>query len=259
MSSATDLPRATTAAAFPADVIAASHTTPVLVDFWAAWCGPCRTLGPLLDSVARRLAGRLHVIKVDTEAEQELAARFRIQSIPAVMLFRDGRVVDQFVGVRPEAAIIDWLQPWLPPVVADLATLEAALNSDPDDQERRVALVRLHLDAGRIEDARRHWQLLSDGTRLAQSALAARLFFATEASGLPPGTADLDALYAAGLAAAAAGRYARAAEDFLTLAARSRAYRDDAGRQALLRVFAAAEHDEALVREYRRKLAQLLH
>ena len=90
---------------FDRDVIERSRELPVVVDFWAPWCGPCRTLGPIIESEAAKRAGRLELVKVDVEAEPELGARFGIQSIPTVAVFRDGEPVTGFVGAHPASAI----------------------------------------------------------------------------------------------------------------------------------------------------------
>jgi putative thioredoxin len=262
---------------FQTDVIEASRRLPVLVDFWAAWCGPCKVLGPVLDRVAESLAGRLVVAKVDTEAEPALATQFQIRSIPAVMLFRDGRVVDQFVGAQPEGTILRWLAPHLPApsdgplarareslregdAAAARALLTAALATTPADHDCRTLLAEVELAAGNPATAGALLDELPPDRQFEPPvpALRARLFFATELATVDAGASDLDALYARALRSAAAGQVADAAEALLALTERSRAYREDGARRALLKLFEQYP-DDAGLGDYRRRLARRLH
>jgi putative thioredoxin len=272
-----ELVRAVGRADFEAEVLEGSRQVPVLVDFWAAWCGPCKALAPVLDKVAATYAGRLKVVKVDTEAEPELAAQFQIRSIPAVMLFKDGRVASQFVGAQPEAAIQQWLTPFLPPaadsalarareawrqgdVAAARGLLQGALAEAADNHDARILLAEVELTSGHAARAREHLESLPPDRQFepAVVALQARLFFADELATVDPGGSDLDALYARALKSAAAGQLVDAGEALLALIERSRAYRDDAGRRALLQLF-TLDPDAPDSGDLRRRLGRLLH
>src|SRR5215471_3312554 len=113
--------------AFEKEVLARSVEKPVVVDFWAAWCGPCRVLGPLLEREVEALGGRVELAKIDTDANPNLSVEFGIQGIPAVKAFRDGRVVAEFVGARPATFVRAWLESLVPPPqVSALAEAERA-------------------------------------------------------------------------------------------------------------------------------------
>jgi putative thioredoxin len=113
-----------TAGTFEADVLERSHELPVVVDFWAAWCGPCRSLGPVLETESQSRRGEFELVKVDVDANRELALRYGIQGIPAVKAFRDGEVVAEFVGARPPAAVAQFLDEVTGPTAAERAIAE---------------------------------------------------------------------------------------------------------------------------------------
>jgi putative thioredoxin len=146
-----------TDASFDSAVIAASAIRPVVVDFWAGWCAPCRTLGPILEqSVA--LHGGVTLAKLDVDANPEVTARFGIQGIPAVKGFRDGQLVAEFVGLQPRAQVERFLahlapSPPPPPPPSDETGLRAAVLAQPDDVTVRRALGGLLLDLGRLDEA----------------------------------------------------------------------------------------------------------
>jgi putative thioredoxin len=139
---------------FERDVIEASRERPVLVDFWAAWCGPCRILGPVLDTLADEAGDRWTLVKVDTEANPTLAQRMGIRGIPAVKLFVDGAVAAEFTGALPEPAVRRWLDEHLPsPQKKRLARAEALLAAGETD-EARALLEEAHAEAPDDDDVR---------------------------------------------------------------------------------------------------------
>jgi putative thioredoxin len=152
-----------TDATFEADVIERSHEVPVVVDLWAPWCGPCRTLGPVLEDVVGDTEGKVELAKVNVDENPQISQAFRVQSIPAVYALKDGRVVDGFIGAQPKPAVEKLVQSLLPTEeeaevdrlvrAGDEASLRRALELDADHAGAVVALAELLAGDGRSEEA----------------------------------------------------------------------------------------------------------
>jgi len=279
----------TTLATFEKDVITASTLAPVLVDFWAPWCGPCKTLGPMLEKLEAEYDGKWRLVKVNVDENQELAAHFQVRSIPHVMAFADGQPVDQFVGVLPEGQLRAFLDR-LVPQGADAAraeaqialaegrredaydALKAALAYDPGFDDARLDLIELLLEDHRVDEARKEVDLLSpkttQGIDARFNAIKTRLDAMDAAADLPPtdalearvaaNPADLEARFDLASALIARRKYADALEHLLAIVQRDRTFRDDIGRKTMLSVFDLAAHQPELVSQWRRKLSAAL-
>ena len=270
-----------TDATFARDVIERSKQVPVVVDFWAPWCGPCRVLGPVIEHVAAGHGDDVVLAKLNTDENPETATQFRIQGIPAVKAFRDGRVVREFTGAQPEPQVRAFFAALVPTAVekaaksaSDLAragdpgaeaALRAVLEKSPGNADAIVALSRILIARGEVEQAEGYLGK-AVGDRRAK-VLKHRIFldgFARKHAGEDiagdaarnPG--DPRARYRLGVLLAAQERYEDALEELIASLQRDRTFAEGAARQATLAVFDILGLDSPLTREYQRRLSQVL-
>lgn len=272
-----------TAETFMNEVIEASRTQPVLVDYWAPWCGPCQTLMPLLEKLAGEYGGAFRLAKVNIDEQQELATQAGVRSVPTVQLFKDGQIAEQFAGAQPEGEIRALLDRHIErasdslveqavalrdggDVDGALGLLQQAVNDDPHNPRVRTAIAETLMGAGRFEEAERSLEGLAEEVA---GPLREQLAFARAAAEAPdldtlqaklekdPG--DSEARYQLGTRLLAAADYEAAMEAFLELMRRDRAYGDDAGRKALLQVFEMLGSEDERVGRYRRLMARALY
>ncbi len=242
---------------FEQAVIERSREVPVVVDFWAAWCGPCRALTPALERAAEARNGKVDLVKVDVDANQPLAAKYGVQGIPAVKAFKDGAVAEEFVGAIPQAAVerfFDGLVPSEADALAaegDESSLRRALELDPRHSGAATALGRILLEQG---DAQGALDVLSNvAGDFAAQGLAARAKLIT--------SGKLDALpdLREGLEALDAGDHGRGLARLESALGVAQDDTRDLIRQVMVGVFAELGADHPLAREYRRKLAAALY
>jgi putative thioredoxin len=269
---------------FQAQVLERSRSVPVVVDFWAPWCGPCRVLGPILEKLAKESNGAWVLAKINVDNNQRLAQMFRVQGIPAVKAFRDGKLADQFEGALPESQVRAWLKRLLPaeqndPLAAAreleerapdeaAARYRLALGQNPDDHDALLGLGRLLVQQGEAEGAEALKQVPANSPHYAaaQGWLALAEFFGEARTSKPDALAaqvtaqpgDIDARYKLAALQARNRRYDDAIEQLLAIVGRNRAFRDDGARKMLLALFAVLGDQHPLVAPARRKLANLL-
>ncbi len=273
---------------FETDVLERSRNVPVLVDFWAAWCGPCKMLMPVLAKLAEDYQGRFFLAKANSDEQQELAARYGVRSLPTIKLFRDGAVVGEFVGVQPERSIRALLDRHIARpsdrllaqalekegqghVSEALDILRRAQKEDAANNRVTAHLGRLLLEQGQIAEGERVLDGVSSAGRADPelAPLFARLEFVRMTATAPPLAElekkveahpdDLQARQWLGARYLLAGRHEAALEQWLTIVRTNRQFGNDAGRKTLLTAFNLLGGKGDLVHKYRNLLALALN
>ena len=283
-------------AGFMADVMEASKEVPVIVDFWATWCGPCKTLTPILESVVEQANGAVRLVKIDVDKNPDLSAQLRIQSIPTVYAFKDGQPVDAFQGALPQSEVQQWVDQLITqhgggiepsPVEQALAAAEEAfeagdvggagalyaqvLNQDEHNTKALAGMARCYLKADKIDKAREIVDQITDEVRdadeiravisaleLAEAGSSAVVETDSLRARLADDPADPQARFDLAVALYGGGDAEAAVDELVELFRRDREWNDDAARQQLLKIFEALGPTDPLTVAGRRKLSSIL-
>ena len=263
---------------FEKEVIERSYTTPVLVDFWAAWCGPCKVLGPVLEKLAQETNGQWALAKLDTEQFPAIAAKYGIRSIPNVKLFVDGQVSDEFVGALPESQVVDWIRKALPsqyreqldgarrllresrPAEArEMLEFIVAAESDNDQAIVLLAETFLNSDPQRALKTVEPVNLGSESFEQAEAirTLAATLERAEVQDSFPQDSAR--DLYLAAIGKVRSNDFAGAVNGFIEVIRKNRYYDDDGSRRACIAMFKLLGEDHQVTRKSRPAFSNALY
>lgn len=256
---------------FQQDVIERSQQVPVVIDFWAPWCGPCRTLGPTLEKLAREANGAWVLAKVNVDENPRLAQAFRVQGIPAVKAVVGGKLADEFTGALPESQVRAWLQRFVQASggafddLEELATTNPAeaaaryrvvLGSDPTNEQALFGLGTLLLRSGEDEAAALLAEIPATSPLAGRAQAAADLLPLVQAAG--SATEGAAGQYAHAGALVRQGNDEAALDALLLMVQRHRSYNNDAARKAMLALLALLGDEHPLVGPYRRNLASAL-
>lgn len=271
---------------FAADVLERSKTVPVVVDFWAAWCGPCQMLGPVLEKLAVEYQGKFILAKIDVDRNPQVAMQFGVQGIPAVKAFFNGKIAGEFTGALPEPQVrkfinglvpstadlyarqgIEWEKNGQPAMAAE--NYRAALAEKPDHYPAMVGLGRALLKQGQVEEGLDILKAIPEGARerAAANSLIAAAEFRKYADGhkepdlraaITANPNDTASRYALAGLLAAEERYIEALDEFLEVIRRDRKFNNDGARKAMLALFTIIGEEQEITKKYRQKLANVL-